>query len=118
MTQQPLPESVQAHIEGEISGQVAVGNHILQIGSVHGGVVNVAAPQEQPRPRPRAVPVRLLPRPFANLVGRQDEIEAAVEALGASQPTQLHGEEGIGKTVLLRRLAHTQPADLFPDGTV
>jgi len=37
-----LPQHIEAKIQGEISGQVAVGSHILQIGSVHGGVVNTA----------------------------------------------------------------------------
>jgi len=47
---QPFPdENVEAHIQGEISGQVAVGNSNIQIGSIHGGVVNVAPSEQQPR---------------------------------------------------------------------
>ena len=41
----------------EVSGQIAVGTHTLQIGSVHGGIVNVAVLVEQPRARARSVPI-------------------------------------------------------------
>jgi hypothetical protein len=41
-------ERIEARIQGEISGQVAVGAHILQIGSGYGGIVSVAVPGEQP----------------------------------------------------------------------
>src|SRR5438128_1258196 len=56
--------SIDAHIQGDVSGQVAVGSYIVQVGSVSGGVVNIAAPSEQPVPRARPVPVLLRPRPF------------------------------------------------------
>lgn len=34
--------AVQASISGNVSGQVAVGDHILQLGYVNGGIVNIA----------------------------------------------------------------------------
>jgi hypothetical protein len=43
-------ERIEACVQGKVSGQIAIGKHILQIGSVHGGIVNVAVPEEQPRP--------------------------------------------------------------------
>ena len=46
------PESIEVHIEGGVSGQVAIGNNILQIGNVYGGMVNVAMPEQKPQPRP------------------------------------------------------------------
>jgi hypothetical protein len=114
---QPVPSAnVEAHIQGEISGQVAVGNYNLQIGSIHGGVVNVIAPGQQPQPRPRPIPVFLRPRPFPGLLDRAAEINAADAALQSALPVEFYGQGGIGKTSLLRRLAY-QPLDvLFPDG--
>src|SRR5829696_2565023 len=47
---------------GEVSGDVNIGNYTLRIGSIHGGVVNLASPQQQRLPQPRALPVFLLPR--------------------------------------------------------
>jgi hypothetical protein len=110
--------SIEACVDGQISGQVAVGTHILQIGSIHGGVVHVAAPAETPHPRPRAVPVRLLPRPFPGLVGRAREAGDASAALARGESVEIHGEAGIGKTSLLRRLAHEDSTEAFPDGVV
>ena len=47
---------------GQVLGDVNIGNYTLQIGSMHGGVVNLATPQQQRLPEPRPLPVRLLPR--------------------------------------------------------
>lgn len=40
--------TVQATIKGNVSGQVAVGNYILQIGDVNGEFVNIALTPDQP----------------------------------------------------------------------
>jgi len=60
-----MTETIKAEIKGTISGQVAVGNYILQIGDVNGGVVNVAPPTAQPVIEPRPRPVNMKPRPFS-----------------------------------------------------
>ena len=116
------PASLDAHIaaqiQGEIRGQVAVGNHIVQIGSVHGGVVNVLTQGQQPQPRLRPLPVLLRPRPFPGLLDRKPETEVALSALRSATPVELHGPEGIGKTALLRHLAHHAAVAAFPDGVV
>ncbi|HEV2736252.1 MAG TPA: AAA family ATPase, partial [Longimicrobiaceae bacterium] len=111
-----LTAGIQAEISGSVSGQVAVGTHILQIGSVHGGVVNVAVPEQRPVPRPRAAPVLLRPRPFPGFLGREDEVESAVAALRAARPVQLSGPPGAGKTSLLRHVAHHAVTASFPGG--
>jgi DNA-binding IclR family transcriptional regulator len=112
------PESVSVHIEGSVSGQVAIGNNILQIGDVHGGVVNVMAPGEKIRPEPRPTPVDLRPRPFPNLLDRETEIDTVTAALQSTQPVEIHGQAGLGKTSLLRHLAHHPTTAAFSDGVV
>ncbi len=116
MSRADLTASIEAEINGSVSGQVAVGSHILQIGSVHGGVVNVAVPGQAPVPRARPLPVLLRPRPFPGLVGRAEEVESAVAALRSARPVQLSGEPGAGKTALLRHLAYHPAAASFPAG--
>jgi len=111
-------ESIEVHIEGKVSGQVAVGNNILQIGSIHGGVVNIAMPEQQPHPQPRPSPVFLRPRPFAGLLDRETEVGAVTAALQSATPVEFHGQPGVGKTALLRHLAHHPAATSFPDGVV
>jgi hypothetical protein len=109
-------ERIEARVQGEVSGQIAVGTHILQIGSVHGGIVNVAVPGEQPRPKPRSVPIQLRPRPFPAILDRIEESAAAIRALESMQSVEVFGEPGIGKTVLLRHLAHTIDSKHFRAG--
>ena len=61
--QSVLPEQTVLNIQ-ENSGQIAIGQYVVQIGSVHGGVVNISMP-EQPALRPLAVadPALLPPPP-------------------------------------------------------
>ena len=113
-----LAGSVDARISGEVSGQLAVGNNIVQYHVEHGGVVNVAAPEQRPEPRPRPLPLPAhlrgrRPRP---LVGRDRELAAARAALEEGIPLQFHGPPGVGKTSLLKTLAHL-PGDP-PDGVL
>lgn len=100
------------------SGQIAIGNYIVQIGSIHGGVVNVAMPEQQPRPRLRPTPVLLRPRPFLELLDRKPETSTATTALPAYQPVEFYGQAGMGKTSLLRYLAYQLPLNTWPDGVI
>ena len=110
--------NIQATIDGDIRGQVAVGNYILQIGDVNGGVVNVAPQTQAPNYTKRKGPVNLRPRPFPTLLDRDDETASVKSALQASTPVSLFGPAGIGKTSLLRSLAHAPELSSFPDGVV
>ncbi|MFN8456718.1 MAG: hypothetical protein U0401_18965 [Anaerolineae bacterium] len=116
-TQVDLSQQIPLHIQ-ENYGQIAVGNYVVQIGSVHGGVVNVTMPEEQPRWQPRPGPVLLRPRRFSDLLDRQTETGAAVAAIQATQPLEFYGSPGWGKTSLLRHLAYTLPTVTCPDGIV
>jgi hypothetical protein len=109
---------VRIHVEGSVSGQIAVGDNILQIGSIHGGIVNILAPGERPIPRPRPTPINARPRAFRELVGREQEVGIAVSVLRSAQPVEIYGPAGLGKTSLLRHLSHHQVAEEFIDGVV
>ncbi len=111
-------EVVQANISGEISGQVAVGNYNLQIGSVHGGVVNINLPDQRPRLRARPTPVRILPRRIAGLLDRMEETGTAEMALSTQVPVEFNALSGYGKTSLLRLLARSSQTNVYPDGVI
>lgn len=96
-----LPPHIDAQISGNVSGQVAVGSHIIQNNVDHGGIVFVAAPGETPVPRRRPLPIRLGGRVPA-IIGRRTELATIIGALGPSSPVELHGAPGIGKTALLK----------------
>ena len=119
MTSATLAGSVDAVISGDVSGQVAVGNNIVQYNVAHGGVVQVAAPEElpDPQPRPLPLPANLRGRKPRKLVGRDRELAAAGSALEEGIPVQFYGPPGIGKTSLLKALAHL-PGDEAPDGVL
>lgn len=131
MTASPEPEpsgvnlSAQGdvHIGGDVIGrdkivqnQVAHGQYVLQIGNVNGGVVNIQP--GQPAVRARPAPVFLRPRPARNLIGREAEITIALDEARNAVPVEFYGEPGLGKTMLLRRLAHPDDSTPFPDGVV
>src|SRR5829696_5571215 len=101
---------------GEVLGDVNIGNYTLRIGTLNGGVVNVASPQERSVPQPRPSPVMLLPRPFSGFLDRKEEVSAAAAVLEGASPVEFHGPSGVGKTTLLHYLAHHKFAPVFPAG--
>ena len=110
---------IEAHV-GNVSGgsQVAIGNYIVQIGRVEGGVVNILN-EAPPPPRVRPQPVLLRPKPFPNLLDRRTETTTLIEALKSQQSVECTGTPGAGKTSLLRHLAHqSQLTTVFPAGVV
>lgn len=119
MTTATLAGTVDARISGEVSGQVAVGNNIVQYNVEHGGVVNVAAPEQlpDPQPRPLPLPASLRGRRPRKLLGRESEVVAAGNALVEGVPVQFYGPPGIGKTTLLKTLAHL-PGEDAADGVI
>src|SRR5215213_9803826 len=103
---------------GDVLGDVNIGNYTLRIGTLNGGVVNVAPPQQRSVPQPRPVPVMLLPRPFSGLLDRKEEVSAATAVLEGASPVEFHGPPGVGKSALLHYLAHHKFAPVFPTGIV
>ncbi len=98
---------IEADLSGaSISGQVAVGEHIVQVQAAAGARVTILESNQRPVLRLRELPLRRLPRDFPHLLGRADQIAAAASALGAGAPVEVFGEPGIGKTAFLRHVCH------------
>lgn len=111
---------IEANVSGNNSGQIAIGHGIYQI-TQHGGSIKVIQPNQAPSPKKLPIPIRLRPRRFEDLIGRETELQQCVTALEAAQTIELYGAAGVGKSVLLRHLAHHSITDskrLFPDGVV
>lgn len=109
------------HIENLAIGSDRIENGTLniEIGSLTGGIVNLSAANLQIPPTPRPTPIFLRPRAFPHLIGRKQEIKIALEVQPNSQPVEFYGVAGIGKSVLLRYLAHDPAiANIFADGIV
>ncbi|HBB33656.1 MAG TPA: hypothetical protein DDZ80_24950 [Cyanobacteria bacterium UBA8803] len=93
--------------------------YILKHDADIGNRVTLASPENQHLPQPRPLPVRLPPRPFPLLVARREEVAIAVNTLSYNQPVEFSGAAGIGKTAIIRYLAHHPAiAPAFSDGIV
>ena len=112
------PENGDASVNSRMSDRVAVGDYVLQMDSVHGGVVKVSTSGRQVLPRQRSAPVSSRPPDVPDLLDRGAEIRAVSAASRSSTPVVLHGPPGVGKTALLRHLAHHPDASALPDGVV
>ena len=105
-------------MSGGTIAQVAVGRYLLQLGDPCGAVIREALRAERPHFRPQPTPVLLLPRLIRGLVDRQTDIAAVLSALDAGLAVETSGEPGVGKTAVLRHLAHHPRAAAFADGIV
>lgn len=108
--------NIEVHIAGSVTGQLAIGENIVQVDAKAGAIVNLY--EGKPIvPRRRASPVLLPAREFRGLKGRTVEIAAARAAIGAAQPFEYFAPPGWGKTALLRSLGQLAPGTC-PDGIV
>ncbi len=94
----------QVRVGGEVRGQVVVGDHNIVV-SAERSVVTIVSPGQRPACR-RRDEVELLPHRMRKAVGREEELAAITEAMGAGGPVQIHGPSGMGKSTLLRMTAH------------
>ena len=100
--------------------QVVKGDRNQVISHVSGGtVIYVNGDYAPPEPTLRPLPIQLAPKSFPLLLGRQNEAKLATDTLPYRQPLEYYGSVGIGKTVLLRHLAHHPAiAPAFPAGLI
>src|SRR6266508_2465661 len=102
---------VEAYLAGDVTGQVAIGNNILQVKAEKGAVVTVSMPEDLPVIEARGEPIRRLSAYNPDLLGREAELEQAIDAVRAGEPLQFYGASGIGKTSLLYTLCHQLGGD-------
>lgn len=87
----------------------------LESGSPYGSVLRAGI---QPAINARAIPLHPNVRPFRNLLDRTDESVVALQTLRQRLPVQFYGEDGTGKTALLRHLSHQDLTGDFTDGVI
>src|SRR3712207_9505074 len=87
-------------VGGDVTGQLAVGSHIVQmrVDTVLGNLVTVLPPEARANVTPRPVPISLVPRRPGFVVGRQQETALAVGALSTRRPVELYGPAGHGQS--------------------
>ncbi|WP_406332827.1 hypothetical protein [Streptomyces sp. NBC_00203] len=104
-----MDEEVRIEVGRDVAGQIAVGHHLIQLSGAHSSVTLIQR-EQLPRPVPRE-DMTLLPRPAEDIIGREEEAADVVRAVAGGGPVQLYGAAGIGKSTLLRRVAHRLAAD-------
>lgn len=109
-------------IGGNVTDSVIVlgnNNHVIKIGDVHGGTVNIVTPSDKPKYSARATPVMIKPRAFPSMLDREIETQTIQKAIQLSVPIAMWGSDGIGKTSFIRFLTHTlDAAGPYPSGMV
>jgi hypothetical protein len=98
----------------DVQELVCIGHWQARLGP-HGVLVSSAA--WSPSPQPRGA-VHVLPEPCDDLLGRHYEAAAVLTALRDGTPVNVWGECGIGKTSLLRQVAHWAAAEFSDRGVV
>ncbi|MDX1615646.1 MAG: hypothetical protein R3300_15140, partial [Candidatus Promineifilaceae bacterium] len=93
--------AIDARIQaGDVSGQIAVGEHIYQNQylSAEGDIVFRQADASLTELRRIAGPSRAALRPFRAFLGRAQELSTASRALNNGEPVELYGRQGVGKS--------------------
>ena len=115
------------YVGGDVQGQIAVGNNILQIGVLYGNVVVPAGAGGCAPPVRRPDPLRVVPRPPTPFYGRRAEVALLVAEARAGRAVAVQGVRGIGRSTLLRQVAthadlrsvvHFSARDMTPDDAV
>jgi hypothetical protein len=106
----------QVNISGPVSGQIAVGNFINQFQNLNGCNISIYSPDQRPIWERRGRPSSAKPRPPGLFLDRTAEVQLVEKAIQASEPVNLSGMAGIGKSTLLKQITHLVRSDQFPDG--
>src|SRR6186997_771184 len=91
-------------VQGDVSGQLAVGNNIvqMQIDRVVGNVLNLLPPGSLPRVTERQRPISLVPRRPVPMFDRDDKTALIAAEVAARRPVEVYAPPGAGKSTLLR----------------
>jgi len=107
---------IQTTIEGDVSGQIAVGSYINQFKDLNGCNITIMPADERPNWKRHSQPANIRPGSPRHFLDRTSEIARIKEAIKIDQPITLSGVSGIGKSTLLKHLAHLLPIDSYKDG--
>jgi hypothetical protein len=115
-----MPHSnLTANIRTDTNNRLAVGKHILQIGSSQGAIAELATIPQQPTLLERSTPVLIRQPPSEKLLEREKPINEAIAALKSGQSVEFYSSVGFGKSFLLRYYAQELQADsVFSDGVI
>ncbi|MGF1499057.1 MAG: choice-of-anchor D domain-containing protein [Elainellaceae cyanobacterium] len=117
----PNPEEIlHRYLSGQESrSQIAIG-HLMTYDTPYGTLINPATSPPAIRLRDRPLPpVSAICPPIMRLLNRNQEMREAIAALQAGVPIEFYGEDGLGKTALLRALVHHPQRDsLLPGGVL
>ncbi len=100
-------------VTGGVSGQLAVGDNIVQVhvDRVLGNVVTVLPPGSAPRVTARPHPVRLVPGRAMPVFDRAAETARVLAELMAHRPVVLQAPPGMGKSTMVHHVAHHPDVD-------
>lgn len=109
------------NVHGNIEGNIVVGNRNVvktynvkyEINTDHGAVANIFTGRPEITKR-KAIPVRA-PRTF---IGRKKEVKILEKYIQDREAVLIYGQSGIGKTTLVKQIAHSNSAEDLADGVV
>jgi hypothetical protein len=109
------------HVEGNVQGNIVVGNHnvigdnniICEVNNSHGVVIELHTPPDIKR-RKKSEPPRLPP----GFIGREEELAFLEQRIAERGTALVFAHDGIGKTYLVKKVAHSVAANAMPDGIV
>jgi hypothetical protein len=115
-----MPHSnLKANIRTDTNGMLAVGKHILKIGSSYGAIAELAITQEQLSLQERSAPVLIRQPPSDKLLEREKPINEAIAALKSGQAVEFYSPIGFGKSFLLGYCEQELQANsVFADGII
>jgi hypothetical protein len=117
MAQSPVAQTAtwEDDLQAELIGALYTGGYELSVGAAAGHLLKRDA--RSPVLVPNGRPILQIPPAPVRFVGRVQEVAQAVLALKSGRSVELWGELGIGKSALLRYLAHhPEVTTSHPDG--
>ena len=99
-----MPQNQIAEFGGEMSSQLAVGNHLIQIGSIHGAQADILTMPEQPTLFSRSALISISQSSYDRLLDRKELVLEVIAALESDRSVELYSPSGFGKSIILRHL--------------
>ncbi len=95
-------------VSGDDGGQLSVGANLvgMRVDGARGNAVTVLPAGSAPKITPRRYPIRLMPRRTVPFFDRVDETQQMLAELTVHRSVVLQAPPGVGKTSLVRHIAH------------